>query len=63
MSKIFIVLLPMIFPIANPGLPLMHENTFTIISGSEVPNATIVNPMMSGDNFAFTPIEIGRAHV
>ena len=58
MSKIFIVLLPMIFPIASPGLPLMHENTLIIISGSDVPNATIVNPMMSGDSFAFTPMEV-----
>ena len=52
------VLLPMIFPIASPGLPFMHENTLTIISGSDVPNATIVNPMMSGESLAFTPIEV-----
>ena len=49
------VLLPIIFPIANPGLPLMHEKMLTIISGSDVPNATIVKPMMSGDNLALTP--------
>jgi hypothetical protein len=45
----------MIFPIANPGLPFIQEKTFTIISGSDVPNATIVNPIMSGDNLALTP--------
>ena len=58
MSKIFMVLLPIIFPIASPVLPLMHENTLTIISGNDVPKATIVNPMMSGDNLALTPIEV-----
>ena len=58
MSKMFMVLLPMIFPIASPGLPLMHENTLIIISGSDVPNATMVNPMMSGDILALTPIEV-----
>jgi hypothetical protein len=40
---------------ASPGLPLMQENTLTIISGRDVPNATIVNPIIRGDSFALMP--------
>ena len=55
MSRMFIVLLPMILPIAKPGLPLAHENTFTIISGKEVPKATMVKPIIKGDSLARIP--------
>ena len=53
--SMFMVLLPMMFPMASPGLPLMQENTLTIISGRDVPNATIVNPIIRGDSLALTP--------
>ena len=52
----FIVLLPMMLPMAKPGLPLAHEKMLTTISGSEVPKATMVRPMMSGLNLARTPM-------
>ena len=55
MSKMFIVLLPMMLPMANPGLPFAQANTLTIISGREVPKATMVKPMMSGDSLARMP--------
>ena len=54
-SKIFIVLLPIMLPIAKPGLPFAHENTLTIISGNEVPKATMVRPMIRGDSLARMP--------
>ena len=56
MSRMFIVLLPTMLPMARPGLPLAHENTLTIISGNEVPKATMVRPMMSGDSLARMPM-------
>ena len=55
MSRMFIVLLPMMLPMAKPGLPLMHEKMLTISSGNEVPNATMVKPMMSGESLARMP--------
>ena len=56
MSRMFIVLLPMMLPMAKPGLPLAHENMLTIISGNDVPKATMVRPMISGDSLARTPM-------
>ena len=55
MSNMFIVLLPMMLPIAKAALPLMQEKMLIIISGNDVPKATIVNPIMSGDSFALMP--------
>ena len=42
---IFAMLLPIIFPIDIPGLPVRTANKLTINSGREVPKATIVKPI------------------
>ncbi len=43
--KILNMLLPMTFPIAKPGLPLIADITEVASSGREVPAATIVKPI------------------
>ena len=44
----FITLLPRILPIEIPLSPEQEANKLTRNSGAEVPNATIVNPIMIG---------------
>ena len=51
----FMMLLPMILPMANPELPLAQENMFTINSGKEVPKATMVKPMINGESLVRMP--------
>ena len=43
----------MIFPIVIPVMPLRLEEMFTRSSGAEVPNQTIVSPMIIFDMLAF----------
>ena len=42
------ILLPTTLPIAMSALPLRAEETLTVSSGAEVPNATIVSPITIG---------------
>lgn len=48
-NKIFIMFDPMILPMANPASFLSMETIDTASSGSEVPMATMVMPMIRGD--------------
>ena len=43
----------MIFPIVMPVMPLRLEEMLTRSSGAEVPNQTIVSPMIIFDMLAF----------
>jgi hypothetical protein len=47
------ILDPITVPIANASLPLRTEDIPTKISGADVPNATIVNPIVSSLNPSF----------
>ena len=47
-SKIFAILLPIIFPIARSVFHWREENILTASSGVDVPKATIVSPMTIG---------------
>ena len=42
------ILLPTTLPMAISALPLRAEDTLTVSSGAEVPNATVVSPMTIG---------------
>ncbi len=44
--KILMMLLPMAFPKLKPVFPDTADKTFTINSGEDVPNATIVSPII-----------------
>lgn len=56
-SKIFAILLPIIFPKAISVLPCKDENILTANSGADVPNATIVNHITKGGIPAFLESE------
>lgn len=48
-SQVLAIFDPITFPSARSVCPLIAENTFTKSSGAEVPNATIVSPITSGE--------------
>ncbi len=45
-NKILKILLPTIFPMAIPAFPFLAAVTDVTSSGSDVPNATIVRPII-----------------
>ena len=57
MSSMFAMLLPTTFPIERSAEPVAAEVAETASSGMDVPNATTVSPMTSGDtrHFSATP--------
>ena len=57
-SKILAILLPKTLPMAISELPLALETMFTISSGMDVPNETMVNPITKSDNPNLLPNEV-----
>lgn len=53
MSSIFAIFDPTTFQIASPVSPFKAEKVFTKSSGAEVPKATIVRPITSGEIHIF----------
>jgi len=47
-KRMFAMLLPITLPTAKSVFPWIAENRFTINSGADVPNATMVSPMTIG---------------
>lgn len=56
-SNIFAILDPTIFPIVIPVAPLRLAEILTTNSGAEVPNATIVSPIIRSEILSFLAIE------
>ncbi len=48
-SAMFAMLLPRTFPSAMPVFPVAAASVLTTSSGSEVPNAMIVDPIRAGE--------------
>lgn len=57
-SKIFAMLLPAIFPTTRSVSAFIDANIFTISSGSDVPSATTVSPIVISGTLYFFDIAL-----